>query len=215
MRKKIAVFLVTAALALAYPLTALASGSPTDQSGTSGGVSISVNGATVGGRAINASDITVSKAADDPAIKAALPAGDDYIGCWEVELDGGEYSELSSGTVTLSFPVGANYNGGVATIIHDHDGNLTSSTCTVSGGTASITISQFSTFGVSVNTSGTAAASASSSSSSSPSSGSSFSNSSSSSPNTGTGNMTGLYVLTIAALVGAGAAFAFRKSTQR
>ena len=78
MRKKIAVFLVTAALALAYPLTALASGSPTDQSGTSGGVSISVNGATVGGRAINASDITVAKAADDPTI---MPYCEWHHGC--------------------------------------------------------------------------------------------------------------------------------------
>lgn len=203
MKKKLIAFIAAAALAIALPMTALAANSPTNQSGTANGTAgatVSINGATYNGTNITLDMITVNKGSESSALKAALPSGDEFIGYFDVAItvNGTNVTELSSGSITVNFPVGTGYNGKTATIAHDHNGSISTSTSTVSGSSAAATASTFSNFAVSVNASGSSASSGSSTS-----------------PKTGTGDMTGLFVLTAVAILGAGVTFALKKSTQR
>ena len=82
---------------------------------------------------------------DDPAcneIRAAQARGDLILG-FNIELVEGFTGEL-----TISIPVGSQYNGQTVSILHCINGRLEVITVTVANGMATVTVTELSPFGV-------------------------------------------------------------------
>ncbi len=186
MHKKLAALATAALISMVLPLSAFAAGSSSttviDDAG--GGVSIQ----TPSVYTVTAQTLT---AADAPSLAAQIgtltATQDVFYFAVDATLDGNVVHDID-GTITITFPVGSQYNGTYATIYHEHaDGSITSESRVVSNGVVSITVTDLSQFAVVVDSSATVS-----------------SNTSSTSPQTGVDGMMGIVLATGAVAIAAG-----------
>ncbi|MEG2616119.1 MAG: hypothetical protein RR955_06320 [Raoultibacter sp.] len=192
MKKKILVsLLVGAMMMMALPMAAFAAPSPSGQSASADGAT--VTGLVAGQKA------TIAKTSETlPGVTVA--AGEKSVGTWDIvvlDANGNPVTEFPNG-LALTFAVGAEYNGMTVKVHQEHNGTMLSpQSATVKDGAVTITVTKLSKFQVVADTKSLAAGATA--------------NASAKSPQTGF-DMTGVMLASGACILFAGAAaFALKK----
>lgn len=207
----LAIIIVAALVVLALPVAAFAAVSPAGQV-----VEYQVSGTKITVDCTDAPNIDPNQliivedvdGEDHDALVAAIPSSHTVIGFFEAYFTNGIHENF--GTLHITFEVGSQYNGMIATVYHYHyDGTLTTSTHTVRNGAIVVDVTDLSTFAISIDeTSGAGTKTATTdTSSTSPKTGAVDS--------AGTVDSTVVVMGTIAMALGAGATFvALRKKAR-